>query len=256
MKLPHTERGEGPAVVLLHAGIAHRGMWDEHLEPLAAGGHRVIAVDLPGFGDAVPEDGPVAHWEDVVETMDALEIGRAVLLGNSFGAAVALRAAALHPLRFAALLLFSAGDAPEPEPSAQLLAAWEAEEQALEAGDARRAAEAVASSWVRPEASEEVRRRVAAMQRRNYEHRAAEDREQAPDPLEEEPALIARITCPVLLVAGERDMVDFTSAPGKLAEKLPDARTTEIPACGHLPPLEAPDRFRALVIESLVQQGG
>ena len=46
MKLPHSEHGDGPAVLLLHAGIADRRMWDEHLEPLAAAGYRVVAVDL------------------------------------------------------------------------------------------------------------------------------------------------------------------------------------------------------------------
>ncbi len=108
MKLPHGEHGDGDAVLLLHAGIADRRMWDEHLEPLAAAGYRGVAVDLPGFGEAALEQGPVAHWEDVVETMDALGIERAALVGNSFGGAVALRVAALHPERITALLLFSA----------------------------------------------------------------------------------------------------------------------------------------------------
>jgi pimeloyl-ACP methyl ester carboxylesterase len=39
-------------VVLLHAGIANRQMWRDHLEPLAAAGYRAVAVDLPGFGEA------------------------------------------------------------------------------------------------------------------------------------------------------------------------------------------------------------
>ncbi|HEU4706438.1 MAG TPA: hypothetical protein VFS64_04550 [Solirubrobacterales bacterium] len=39
MQLPCDECGSGPAVVLLHAGVADRRMWDEHVEPLAAAGH-------------------------------------------------------------------------------------------------------------------------------------------------------------------------------------------------------------------------
>ncbi len=50
--LPYDEAGSGPVVVLIHAGIADRTMWSDHLEPLAAAGYRAVAVDLPGFGKA------------------------------------------------------------------------------------------------------------------------------------------------------------------------------------------------------------
>jgi pimeloyl-ACP methyl ester carboxylesterase len=250
MKLPHTELGDGPAILLLHAGIADRRMWDEHLEPLAAAGHRVIAVDLPGFGEATLDSGPVAHWEDVVETMDGLGIERATLVGSSFGGAVALRVAALNPDRVSSLLLFSAPAVPEPDPSPELLAVWDAEEEAMQAGDIERAVEAVVSAWVSAKADDEVRDRVAAMQRQNYERHSSEERpEWAPDPLEEDPALLGAINCPVLLAAGEDDMVDFKNAVEELAAKLPQATTALIPSCGHLAPLEVPDEFRRLVLD-------
>jgi pimeloyl-ACP methyl ester carboxylesterase len=143
-------------------------MWDDHLEPLAAAGHRVIAPDLPGFGEAPAGPEPVAHWDPVLETMDDLGIERASIVGSSFGAAVALRCAAISPGRVLSLLLFSSSAVPEPDPTPDLLAAWEAEEGALEDGDIERAVESVVSAWVRPEAPVEVRRRIAAMQRRNY----------------------------------------------------------------------------------------
>jgi pimeloyl-ACP methyl ester carboxylesterase len=251
MVLPHTERGDGPALLLLHAGIADRRMWDEHLEPLAVAGHRAVAVDLPGFGEAVAGLDPVAHWEDVVETMDALGIERAALVGNSFGAAVALRVAALHPQRVSSLALFSGSSAPEPDPSPELLAAWEAEEGALEAGDMERAVEATLASWVRPAAAAEVRERIATMQRENYERHASIKIEFAADPLEEDAALVAAIECPALLAAGDADMVDFRNAISELAERMPNATATTIAECGHLAPLEAPEEFRRLALASV-----
>jgi len=255
MKLPYSERGDGSEVLLLHAGIADRRMWAEHLDPLAAAGHRVRAVDLPGFGQAVPGHGPVAHWEDVLETMDALGIAQTSLVGNSFGGAVALRVAALHPQRVSALLLFSAPAVPEPDPSPELLAVWDAEEEALAADDLEKAVEVVVSSWVRPEASAEVRERIATMQRENYGLRASgQQPEQAADPLEEDPSLVAAIGCPVLLAAGESDMVDFKNAVRELGATLPGARTTLIPGCGHLAPLEAPEEFRRLVLEHVSRE--
>lgn len=252
MTLPHSELGTGPPLVLLHAGIADRRMWDEHLEPLAATGRRVLALDLPGFGEAAAGPGPVAHWERVLETMDALEIERAAIIGNSFGAAVALRVAALHPARVSALALFSAAAVPEPDPSPELLAAWEAEENAIAAGDIERAVEAVVSAWVGPQVPVKVRQGVAAMQRGNYEQLESEqERAPAADPLEDDPDLLGRVGCPALIAAGEQDMVDFRDAVGELAARLPNARTALIAGCGHLVPLEAAQEFRRLVAEAL-----
>ncbi|HEX5609437.1 MAG TPA: alpha/beta hydrolase [Solirubrobacterales bacterium] len=254
MKLPFTEAGDGPALLLLHAGIADGTMWDEHLEPLAAAGQRVIAVDLPGFGEAPVGPGPVAHWEDVLETMDALDVDRASLVGSSFGAAVALRVAAVAPERISSLLLFSTAAVPEPDPSPDLLQAWKAEEGALEAGKVDEAVQAVVSAWVRPQAPEEVRNRIAAMQRANYEaHASGPEPEHAPDPLEEDPSLLERIECPALIAAGENDVIDFKTAVDGLGTSLPQAETILIPDCGHLTPFEAPEEFRRLVIAHLPQ---
>ena len=118
VRLPHDDAGAGPTVVLLHAGIADRTMWAEQLAPIAAAGHRVIAMDLPGFGEAPAghEDTP---WNDVFETLDALSVDRCTLVGNSFGGAVALRVAVVAPRRVAAMVLVSAPP-PDLDPSAAL----------------------------------------------------------------------------------------------------------------------------------------
>jgi pimeloyl-ACP methyl ester carboxylesterase len=132
--LPYAEAGEGDAVLLVHAGIADRSMWDEHLGWLARAGFRAIALDLPGFGEAPVQDGPQAPWEDVLRTLRDLDIPRATLVGNSFGGAVALRVAAVAPAAVTAMALISS-PAPGLEPSPRLRAVWEAEEAALDAGD-------------------------------------------------------------------------------------------------------------------------
>lgn len=78
MLLPHDELGVGMPVVLLHAGIADRRMWGEHLAAIADAGHRAIAMDLRGFGDAAVAQ-EQAPWVDVLETMDVLNVDRAAL---------------------------------------------------------------------------------------------------------------------------------------------------------------------------------
>ena len=76
------------------------------LPSFAAAGYRAIAVDLAGFGDAA-DPGYAAH-ASVLDTMDALDVERAALIGNSFGRAVALRVAVVPAERVAAMALVSA----------------------------------------------------------------------------------------------------------------------------------------------------
>jgi pimeloyl-ACP methyl ester carboxylesterase len=248
--LPHDEEGEGPAVVLLHAGIADRRMWAEHLGPLAAAGYRVIAPDLPGFGDA-PVPTAQTHWLDVIETLDALGIERAALVGNSFGAAVALRVAVVAPEKVGALVL-AAPSAEAPEVSPELEAVWEAEEGALERGDVDGAVTAVLDGWVR---DERIRDRVAQMQRHTFAVQlAASDPAPAPDPVEDDPSIVAGIKVPVLVILGEHDLPDSGITAAWLEQSVAGVRRETVLGSGHLVPLERPDEFRALTLAFLAEQ--
>ena len=252
--LPHDDIGIGQAIVLLHAGIADRTMWSAHLDPLAAAGHRVVAVDMPGFGEAEVPPGEQAPWNDVLETMAALDTGPAALVGNSFGAAVALRMAVVAPAAVRALALISVPP-PDLDPSPELEAVWDAEAAALERGDIDAAVEAVVSAWVQPDAPPAMRARVAEMQRRAFGLQAdAGEVSEAPDPLERDLGLLARVEAPVVVAAGERDMPEFREGAERLARALPDARLKLIEGAGHLAPLETPERIRALVLGFLDAQ--
>jgi pimeloyl-ACP methyl ester carboxylesterase len=250
--LPYDEAGSGEVVLLIHAGVADRSMWREHLDWLAQAGFRAVAVDLPGYGDAVVQDGPQAPWDDVLQTLRGLDVARATFVGNSFGAAVALRAAVVAPAAVSALVLISPPPLVLDDPSPALDAAWEAEGAALERGDIDRGVAAVVAAWTQPHAPEALRERVASMQRRAFELQAAAGEvQEAADPLEEHPELLAELQIPVLLAAGEDDMADFRDAAQELAEVLPLARHTVIRGAGHLAPLEAPGKFKRLLLDFL-----
>jgi pimeloyl-ACP methyl ester carboxylesterase len=226
-------------------------MWHEDLQWLAKAGFRAIALELPGFGEAGFGNGPQAPWEDVLQALRRLEVDQAVLVGNSFGAAVALRVAAVAPAAVSGLVLIS----PPPlalEPSAQLQAAWDAEGAALERGDIDVAVAAVVQAWTLPDAPQALRDRVAAMQRRTFKlQAAAPEPPEAPDPLEEHPELLAALAIPTLAAAGEHDMPDFRAGAEELVNVLPAGRLAVIRGAGHLAPLEAPDAFRQLLLDFL-----
>lgn len=249
--LPHDEVGTGPTVLLLHAGIADRTMWAEHLVPIAAAGYRVIAVDLPGFGEA-PLANQHAPWNDVVDTLDALSVDRCVTVGISFGGAVALRVAVIAAQRVAALMLVSAPP-PDLEPSPELRGAWEAEESALERGDIDAAVDAVLAAWTLPNASAALRERVASMQRRAFELQlAVADPTEGDDPIDGSRTLTT-VQIPALVAVGELDMIDFREGSETIARQLPHARHVVIAGAGHLAPLEQPEAFRRLLLPFLAE---
>jgi 3-oxoadipate enol-lactonase len=225
-------------------------MWTEHLEALAKTGFRAVAPDLPGFGEAQVTEGEQAPWQDVLALMDDLSIERAAVVGVSFGGAVALRVAVVAPERVSALVLVSA-PAPDVEPSPELEAAWAAEEAALERGDVEAAVAAVVDAWTLPDASPEVRARVADMQRRAYELQDVDELDEAPDPLDDHPEALSTLDVPTLIAVGERDKPDFIAAASSLAQKLPRARHEVIAGAGHLAPLEAQEAFRELLLRFL-----
>lgn len=102
--LAYDEAGTGSPVVLLHAGIADRRMWRDQIAPLATR-HRVITVDLRGYGESELPPSAFAHHDDVVGLLDALGLASAALVGCSFGGAVAIDTALAHPHRVSALAL-------------------------------------------------------------------------------------------------------------------------------------------------------
>jgi pimeloyl-ACP methyl ester carboxylesterase len=95
------DEGTGPVVVLVH-GIASSSVTFENLVPLLTDRHRVVAVDLLGFGESVAP--PTAtftieeHVDALSATLDALRLPTPfVLVGHSMGSLIASRYAATHP---------------------------------------------------------------------------------------------------------------------------------------------------------------
>jgi pimeloyl-ACP methyl ester carboxylesterase len=105
-KFGYDEAGSGPAVVLVHAGLADRRMWGHQFEVLARD-HRVIRYDWRGYGDSDEAAGDVAHHEDLLALMDALDVDSAALVGCSYGGAHAIDVALLAPERVTHLALIA-----------------------------------------------------------------------------------------------------------------------------------------------------
>lgn len=90
-----------PVVVLLHGWPLNRSIWSEVLDPIAGAGFRVLAPDLPGFGESPPMEREQATVEafadDIAQFLEAFRDGPFAVAGHSFGGYVALALAERRP---------------------------------------------------------------------------------------------------------------------------------------------------------------
>jgi proline iminopeptidase len=138
------ERGAGRPLVLLHGGPGFDGsVWFPGIEPLAAEGWRILAVDLRGNGRS--DAGDTARWtlpqlaDDVEALMRALDLSDPVVIGWSFGSFVAQAHIARHGTASAYVLM---GTVAEPS-------ALERVQEHLARFEPERLREQVRSSWER-----------------------------------------------------------------------------------------------------------
>ena len=112
VRLHYIEKGEGPPVVLLHGNVVTaEDFRTSGVLELLARRHRVIAFDRPGFGYSDRPRGSAwsarAQADLLRGALDVLDINRPVVLGHSWGAAVALALALNHPDDVRGLVLLS-----------------------------------------------------------------------------------------------------------------------------------------------------
>ncbi|MEV0684852.1 alpha/beta hydrolase [Nocardia sp. NPDC050378] len=112
-----TVRGQGPTVLLLHAGGERRGVWSPIAARLAARGYRTVAVDLRGHGDSSGQVATLRPLADDVAALIGRDSGPVVVAGASLGgfaAIAALAEPAVRP-RVAGLILVDVVPDPDPE---------------------------------------------------------------------------------------------------------------------------------------------
>ncbi|MEV4602061.1 alpha/beta fold hydrolase [Amycolatopsis sp. NPDC049253] len=259
VRFGYDEAGEGSPVVLLHAGLADRRMWDHQFAALAEH-HRVIRYDRRGHGDSQAAEGTVSHHRDLLALMSVLGIDRAALAGSSMGGAYALDAALAAPERVTRVVLIGAGlsghEWPEPmasESREAMLAAvpWEKLKRYQD-----HSAERVDEADVHAIADANVRYLVVGPHRtradvdQDFYARALEMcegvyRREWTDPkwTEDLPGTrhrLGEITAPTLVIIGREDGSGLLELADMFEREIPGAARLDLPGTGHLPPMERP----------------
>lgn len=249
--LAYKQRGRGEPVVFLHGLGGSSESWNPQLLSLGERFH-CIAPDLPGYG-ASPLSHPMsfAAWSDALAAMlDDLKLERVSLVGHSLGGMLAQEMTARHPDRVAKLVLSCTspafggkdGDFQKQFLSGRL--------SALESGGTMKdvAAEAVPGLFGPSAPRATVEAATATMaQVPETTYRAALDCLVAFD----RRGALGTISVPTLLLAAEHDRAAPPPVMTRMGEKIRGARVVCLSGVGHLPNLEAPERFDREVADFL-----
>lgn len=245
----------GPPLLLLHGGAwgeCAATAWPPVIERLGSGRH-VVAPDLLGFGDSAkirdfvdPLGLMARHTAALAAVLDLADVD---VVGLSMGGSVALHALTHDPplLRARSLTLVSAGGAAIPPEVRARLGRWDGTVEGMREQVRLAFAD---PSWAADDAV--VTSRVeAALRPGAYEAFAALGL-RGPCPPAPPPAPdLARLSVPVLVVAGARDALKPPGWAETLAQALPGARLAVEPEAGHCPQIEAPDWFARVLADFL-----
>lgn len=241
------DAGSGLPVILLHGFPHDRALWSAQLAAPPAGA-RLIAVDLPGFGEsesaAIPLFDSWADW--LVALLDALQIERAVIGGLSMGGYLAFAVWRRHPTRVQGLILADTRAGADSEEARLKRVAMQGLALAKGAGAI---AEAMLPGMV-GKTTRETRPQVVAsldaMMRRasvGAIHDALDALRNRPDST----PTLATITVPTLILCGDEDVLTPLKESEAMHAAIPNSQLSVIPGAGHASCVEHPAAFTALL---------
>jgi 3-oxoadipate enol-lactonase len=233
--------GDGEAVLMIHGLGATSNVWTPVLSALAR--HRTVRPDLPGSGRSHRVEGPLSI-ERFVQAMErvcaALGLARVHVAAHSLGTIVAFHLAVAAPRLVQSLALFGPLLCPPDPARAALRARGEKARGEGEAG-----MQAIADQLVQGSISTETRTRrpVAVTAVRELVMRQCPDGyARTCEALADARAVeVGGITCPTMLVTGDEDAIAPAQAVRQIGERIPEARVTVLPRCGHWTMVEKPE---------------
>jgi pimeloyl-ACP methyl ester carboxylesterase len=254
VRLFYEDRGQGPAMLFVHGFPLNSAMWQPQIEYLssAQSAYRVIVPDLRGFGASAVPEGPYlmeTFADDLAALLDTLGLNQVVLGGLSMGGYIAFACMRRYAERVRALVLCDTRSAAD---SAEAQAGRETNAQLVEREGVGALVDKMLPALLAPQASGDVQSYVRAIALRNDPKgiagalRGMARRADATD-------LLPQIRVPTLIVVGAQDSLTPPDVAHAMQSSIPNSWVVEIPAAGHVPPLENPTAFNAALRAFLSQ---
>jgi len=233
----------GPSVVLLHDGLVHSVTWDGVWTALCTK-YRVLRYDRRGYGRSAAATAPFSPEDDLYLLMRHVKMERAILVGNSSGAGLALDFALAHPEMVDGLLLIGPVVHGMPS-SAYFVERGNRNNAPLDKNDVTAAAE----NWSKDRfliagGHEEARKKLYEALVQNPQNlKTGGQFEIRPSP----PTVLRlpQIQAPALVLVGDADIADVMAYAGAIEAALPIAWFEVWKDTGHLIQLERPDELVA-----------
>jgi 3-oxoadipate enol-lactonase len=228
--------GSGEPVIMVHGLGGTTNVWGAQL-PSLAHKFRVIRYDLEGSGrsPATPSLS-IAGWiHDLEALMDTEGAKKARIVAHSLGTLIAQHFAAAHPERVDRLALLGVNRAPSDDRRQAL----RDRAQKVRVGGLEAIVDSVIAGGLSPHARQNPL--IEAFARELVLRQDAEGYARSCEAVAgAQPADLSRISCPLLLIAGEDDAVSPPQISRSLGQSLPHAEVIVLEACGHWLPIERP----------------
>jgi pimeloyl-ACP methyl ester carboxylesterase len=250
--------GEGVPVLLLHGIFAEKDHWVDFARALPRP-LRIVAPDLPGFGESGRHDGQAYDYDAQVRRllafMDALGIAQAHLAGSSMGGTIAALLAIQHPGRVQSVAFIGSPHGIRSPRASQMDRQIDAGRAPLVARDEGEFDTMMKLVFAQPpflpypilKSTQVDALRLAGANQRLWDAQL-KDRYLLD-------ARIAQLRQPVFALWGTDDQVFDVSGAGVLRDRLPQARIITVPGVGHLPMMEKPRDSAAAYADYLAGLG-
>ncbi len=251
----HLDGYSGPVILILNGIMMSTASWADFVPVYTDNNYRVLRVDFrdQGLSDSYPEEYKIEiHVEDIIELLDHLKIERVIPVGISYGGMVAMLMAIKYPERLDSMVLTNTVARVTP----YLKAASQAWQEAADLKDGRKffrlAMPFIYSDYFYKhnqeflESREEILADVLDAEWLTRFNRLAESSYEFD--IEEQ---LTEIELPVLLVAGERDILTPLEKMKEIASKLTDSRLLTINDAGHASCYEKMNEFNTAVLGHL-----
>ena len=243
-----TGRGAGHTILFVHGFPLDHTMWAGQLNGLGDDAD-LIAVDLPGYGGSQqPEtQTSMARFADLIATfLDSINVDQAIVCGLSMGGYIGLEFADRHADRVGGLILSNTRATADDEVTARGRHVAAAQVMTDGAGPVADAMQvklfAESTSTDRPELIEQTVATIRATHPQTiaWGQLAMANRAEYSNQ-------ISKFEMPVLVVAGQHDVITPADDMRRMAKQIAGAKFVEIASAGHLAPTEQPEAFNAAV---------